>query len=776
MVMNRHNTRFLTVFIATVFAIAFFGGCTSTEPEGERVENQPPRVWLSAAPPEGTVEKYSIHLYWGGWDPDGEIAYYEYAITDNGYGMSDPEYLKDDNNWHKVVANDSTFLFTADQLAEPTTQMVAEFRRSHTFYIRAVDEESARSLEPAHRSFTARTLSPEVVITVPRRFGEEPAIVPGITTLRWRATDYVANTLSSQEPDSIQYVLISAKPFDNNPFEALKYLRTDPAAEAEWEPWQWYKAPNDSGKTLTTEPLNPGQYVFAIRAKDEAGAVTPVLDEVRNVRFLLVAPRTAGPTLAVANEFLGTVTTAVCASSVAILDIPAGVPLSFAWCALAEHYGAIVTSYRYGWDIADLTDPEQWETDFTPFTQQIARSPSRRFFFGTHTFTVEVLDNNNFCSRLEIKVNVVQFTFTRDLLVVDDFKADESTFQAGWGNPRGAGIMPNDEEHDAFWLDMVGNAAGFNPAVDMVRVESGGQLDLIQIAPYKSLIWVNDGDVASTQANVPKLYEFIAYRQSTSAGNFCPTTSGGGTGGGKAQPNLLRLFMAAGGHVMFAGLHPVSMAINRNLANLRYFPFFMRYDLEGRQDEPPNVEHPLGDQGFGYFDLCLDVLDYAFSNAARHRSVNQVCPTVAIRPNPSKKDDTLREAIPIDPNFERITLRPECSGPGKFYEESKQGLDVEVYNPTYFFDKNVCLYSPSGPRPCFEPIYGLHCLDLNEKVYGDPVAFWTSTYANVVPDTPGGIAARSVVFGFSPVMFNPSEIKPGIEHVLFDEWQLPRKQ
>jgi len=36
-------------------------------------------------------------------------------------------------------------------------------------------------------------------------------------------------------------------------------------------------------------------------------------------------------------------------------------------------------------------------------------------------------------------------------------------------------------------------------------------------------------------------------------------------------------------------------------------------------------------------------------------------------------------------------------------------------------------------------------------------------------------SARSVVFGFPPVYFNPAQVKPGIEHVLFDEWQLPRK-
>ncbi len=67
---------------AAVFVGAQLVGCSLTE-EGARKPNQPPKVWLSSAPPEGSTEKYNIQMFWGGWDPDGTIAYYEYAITDN---------------------------------------------------------------------------------------------------------------------------------------------------------------------------------------------------------------------------------------------------------------------------------------------------------------------------------------------------------------------------------------------------------------------------------------------------------------------------------------------------------------------------------------------------------------------------------------------------------------------------------------------------------------------------------------------------------------------
>ena len=57
----------------------------------------------------------------------------------------------------------------ADSLQDdnPSSQK-AIFTRSHTFFIRAVDEQGLRSREPAYRSFTSRTISPEVRITVPR--------------------------------------------------------------------------------------------------------------------------------------------------------------------------------------------------------------------------------------------------------------------------------------------------------------------------------------------------------------------------------------------------------------------------------------------------------------------------------------------------------------------------------------------------------------------------------------------------------------------------------
>jgi len=780
--MRRHG---LCMWLIAFAVVALFQACTSTGIEGTHLENQPPRVWLSAAPPEGTVEKYKVHLYWGGWDPDGEILRYEFLATSNVTGVFNPADTVG-KPWTPVIANDSTFLFSADSLAEPTpTKQDSEFRRSHTFFIRAVDEEGLRSTRPAYRSFTSRTLSPQVNILVPVgiRGNTTPAQVPPIITFSWRASDFVSDRLVAQEPDSVQWALVSTVPFASSPRPldaTLAYLRSgSPASQKEWYPWVYYRADNDSGKSWTSPAQEFGTYIFAMRAKDEAGAVTPVLDEATNVRRLRVNTRITGPLLTVANIYMGVVATTSCNTPLTILDVPAGIPLSFTFSADAESYGGLVSGYRYGWDIADLTDPDQWEVDFTPFVQTVATTTPRTFFFGTHTLTIDAVDNSGFCSRVEIKVNAIQFTLERDVLIVDDFKPDEipGAFP-GFSNFQGRGVLPSDEEHDAFWADMVSNVDGFDRASDMVQLSTAGEVPLALLAQYKAIIWSVYGDVGQ-QNNFPLLYLYIQYRTQR-------TTSTGGGVSGKVQPNYLALAMAAGVHIMLAGQHPVQLVENRGFISGARHPLIVKYEMEGDNAQTgtgPDVDNPMGEIAFAYKELCVDVIDYGYMTFTRRRYRQQTplyyCSVQAYRraDSNSLRDDTMRGANPLDPaflDFGPLELRDEITETGKAYQPSEKGLDAEVYNPAYFRNGKACSFVPATPRDCFQPIYGLISRDTLEPTYNEPVAFWTSAFADKVADVPGAIGARSVVFGFPPVYFKPEQVKPALEHIFFDEWQLPR--
>jgi len=61
-----------------------------------------------------------------------------------------------------------------------------------------------------------------------------------------------------------------------------------------------------------------------------------------------------------------------------------------------------------------VNDPEQWEIEHHTIPHR-GDGSAATFFFGTHTLTMEVQDNSGYCSRVEVKVNIVQFTLERSL-------------------------------------------------------------------------------------------------------------------------------------------------------------------------------------------------------------------------------------------------------------------------------------------------------------------------------------------------------------------------
>jgi len=84
-----------------------------------------------------------------------------------------------------------------------------------------------------------------------------------------------------------------------------------------------------------------------------------------------------------------------------------GTPVVFCWTADASAYGGTITDYRWGFDIADPADPNQWQVDWTPFDGSETCNVPHTFFFGTHTFTVDVRDNLGWMSRVPIKMWIV---------------------------------------------------------------------------------------------------------------------------------------------------------------------------------------------------------------------------------------------------------------------------------------------------------------------------------------------------------------------------------
>ena len=762
--------RIVTTLTCLLIVGLFMTGCADDQPIGQAFENQEPTVWLSSAPPEGSTSRYTLHLFWGGWDSDGEISHYEYRITNNQTGVFDPADTV--GTWDVVVGNDSIFTFTADVFVDSLHPSFRdqdldtfEFQRSHTFFIRSVDEEGAKS-QAVYRSFTSRTLSPTAWITVPTAF----ALVPPIVTFRWRAKDFVSNEAQVQEPDSARWMLISTIPFDRDWLRTLDYIRKNPDAP-QWSKWVFYRAPQDSGKFWTSPPLDFGPYMFAIQAMDEAGAVTPVFDEDWNVRRINVTRRSSGPLFSLTNRFIGTILATNVFTALRIIDLPAGVPMFFEWEATADHYGGVVAGYRYGWDILDLSDDTQWDIDFTPFVATRAQSPPRTFFFGTHTFYCEVIDNSGFKSRIGVTLNIVPFTMQKDILLVDDWTEASVSFAAS------NGIGPSDAEHDQFWLDALSNATGFNPGTDVIELGPGlSVLPITILADYKSLIWASFGSHAiHAETGLGRVTRFID-----------PTRPQGTS---QREPNIVALYMAAGGHVMLAGREVMTLVVDRDtFLRTPAYPMIFRYELsgdqDGRYDEADIGVHGVGEDSFAYSECCLNVLDIikiAQPSAVRgppNQTDPPSCPVHLLRTH-LQRDEGIRTAIPLDVTtgggFPTLELRDEVAGDSDlFYFDF--GLTGDVYNPEYFATQTRC-----GPvaeitplRECFEPIYGNGCFDTNSVIYNAPIAFWTGTFKDRKPDIPDGVAARCVIFGFHPVFFKPDQFRQALEIILFDEWQLER--
>lgn len=764
------------VFVFLV--IAGVGGCAGNELVGTNKKNRSPEVWLSSAPPEGTVAKYTLHLFWGGWDPDGEVTHYEWTVTDNENGVFDPADTTGADKWRRVYSNDSTFTFTADTLADSTATnpddlKSVDFVRNHTFFIRAVDAEGLASAKPAYRSFTARTLSPVVDILVPRKVGAQPSQTSPITTIKWIGKDFVSSELEVQDPDSVRWIMVSTAGFDDSWANTIGYIRQHPQAP-EWTPWRFYRAPGDSGKSWTTRALDFGAYVFAIQVKDEAGAVSPVFDEDRNLRRMLVSQRLTGPVMTVFNKYMGTVITSSPNTPLTIIDLPPDVPMSFRFTADASSYGGVASGYRYGWDILDLSDPSQWEVDYTPFVTEVngiptAESPVRKWQFDSHTFYVEVIDNSGYRSRVGVTVNIIPFTMQRNVRLIDDYdEAPNASFTATNGG------APSDEEHDAFWNELLKDVRGFDPTVDVIEVEN--DLPIQAVADYKSIIWdaYSGYNAKSGLSLLPNIIQFV------------PSDARlGGNVSGKVSPNVLALYMAAGGHVLLCGEQPMTAVVNARVISLAggrlVYPLIFRYELTGDVKSPYDDSEVgvrgVGELSFAYSECCLNVIDISVMTNRRliRSSRDATCPAILVRRH-DPRTDGLRFAIPMDDSLEfpALELRPEVAGLGKVYAPEARGIVNDVYNPPYF--QQICnlVAETNPPRPCFRPMYGHGCLDEASAIYGAPIAFWTGTFKTKTPDVPGGIAARSAVWGFDPVFFKPEQVKQAFDLILFEEWKLPR--
>ena len=262
------KARFLTV-LALAISVALVCSCGEDDAGGTAGPNVPPSTSITEGPDEGTVERYRVGFRWNGTDTDGEVAAYDIAWFPQSYDST----LVDSVTWERTTATKDSFKVLADQW--PLRGDSAFAGRTHTFFVRAVDDDGAVDPEPAHRTFTARTFVPTAYVQTPAHESAQP----GCVTFRWYGEDIDGKAVEFR---------YTYKPYDSAP-EGLPYHPDD----NRWSPWT-----TDKEITLGfAHQMDPDQvWSFYVQCKDNAGATESTFVIPRNhVKFTIDRSKDSRP-------------------------------------------------------------------------------------------------------------------------------------------------------------------------------------------------------------------------------------------------------------------------------------------------------------------------------------------------------------------------------------------------------------------------------------------------------------------------------------------------
>ncbi len=750
--MGLHRIGVTVFFLLAVIVMTV--SCSEDVLVGEDIENVPPTVRITDAPFEKVPTKYQVHFYWYGYDPDGSIDHYEYVVVPGDPIGFDPADTTGIDKWNITELGDMLIEVTADERDTTVTidyMMYTRYHKTHTFFVRAVDNEGMPS-DPAYRSFTAFTLAPQILISQPMNPNNERLFLSPLTTFVWEGKDPIDSPWNYQDVDSIRYMHMIY--YDS----IIDDLNMHPEVfEDKWSPWISYAAPGDSGISTILgddEIISHGNtYIFAVQAKDEAGAVTSIFDTRSNVREFYVRKPLA-PLLTVTEQHLGIYKFVGVNLNAKVYYVPAGFPLNISWIGDASHYSSEVTTYRYGWDIRNLEDPSEWEVEAGPF---IRSCPQRKFSSGIHTLYIEAADRLGAVTLARIEIVVVVLSMEKNLLWVDDFFS--------WDFPQINYAMPTESEHDDFWIDVCSRAHGFDPEGDVYDTAEHffEPPDIRYLWRYKNTIWSFCGARMENNAWMKIIFLTSEDEVREDIPNY--------------PYNVLRLYLTSGGHLWtvgksdreggFAGALPEHWTGWTYMKMLK-FPLYLKCEM--MYGPGHGCEYMDGVETTPYKDFCISVLDKVYGvfrdDPAMPKRINEYDAMFLAYKDDS---DPITNSLPDLPPY--LHLWREVTRPGRFFDPLVRGFHyVEVYNPEYWMNSNGIT-----PQSCFHPLYRMRSRNSRSCVDSTVVAFWTTKYADVTNDSPGYVAAPSVHFGFPLWFFNRYDVY-ALADAIFERWQIAAEQ
>jgi len=495
--------------------VVLAAGCGSDS--GSRVENQHPVVVIKGGPLNNSIASYTARIFWSGWDEDGLVTHYEYAIDPptqfSNWEIANPERFSDihisvlpgpatgeDTLIVSKVVNGETLSFNwvqthefsrafAFQTPNPDSEFVGgqivpkdQFSGAHVVYVRCQDNEGAYSdadlttkgdtLEADYIGYTATTQTPSSTIEQPNIQQEIGDLGPTLS-VRWDGLD-PDSPEADKKPKGFIYNLVRLDALE----PPIPILQATPVVLLRFGTWIYQDA--DSLSKILQLGV-PGEYIFGVRAVDVAGAVEPVLAFGKNAFKFQAFPQGGKPDLTIREASIGAVHFRGQGAPQEV-EVPANRKLRFSWLATAERYGGTIEAYSWGLDIPDISveGPESGWSGWGPIT-----SPLNPIIFpnaGTHVLYVRARDVAGSITLAQLILHVIDFSFEREVLMVDD----------SFDN-----LAPRDSEHDAFWQDMF----SFYVANSNVTPDQIGEFDVH-----------GDGDRGNLQPNVPLLSDLARYK------------------------------------------------------------------------------------------------------------------------------------------------------------------------------------------------------------------------------------------------------------------------
>jgi hypothetical protein len=471
------------------------------------------------------------------------VEYFRYAIDDTSTQAS----------WFETDDFEITLFFTAPDSSRIDSIYIGAatvpleryvFNGAHTFFVVAVDDDGAQS-PPAFKSFTAESVAPETEILTPTPDSE--VILGPDLRVTWTGHD----PDDFADPTGYSWRLIRAQNIIALSDEEIEALLLDPAAPG--TPW----SPFEAIQSVQTRFDSVGaQYLFGVRAMDQAGVVEPRLRSYRspappNVLRIATRPNAGQPRLRVSTAGKST-RYPVSDPRDKVFYIAANTEVLVTWEAEVDHYGGEVAGFAYGIDLEYLgPDNPRWSEESPDLDRvQVRFDIPAGGDTETHDLFIRVRDTFGGELIAELDLMVLPFRPARDVLYVDDWGMDLNGLAYPDAGPfcravseggtipderiQPSASVPQDGCHDALimmalddalaatgradWIvdryepldPLTGEALTEDFAIDSLSADHWvltGPIDLEQLSRYKLIVWNTRSSSANALTRLNAAFE-----------------------------------------------------------------------------------------------------------------------------------------------------------------------------------------------------------------------------------------------------------------------------